>query len=217
MTRCYHEETMGKRRVKGKGEGEREGPQGSNTSLTPMLRYNVSFCTYNGATFDASTTNLSYSIAAPQTLNGSTLPLEVVLSFLSPITPTSTLRQSIPASYFSIHVNGDFDVDIYVDVNGQWVSGDRGSQIVWDLEEHQPPHGRGLKTWKVKRGTELLLSEIADRAEWGTLHFTASSVSTYGHERAAVGLMSVGCATRVRRIWTASAQVRSDGDTAERQ
>ena len=79
----------------------------------------------------------------------------------------------------AVHVKGNFDVNIYVDVNGQWASGDRGSQIVWDLAHQQLGNSRkGLKTWKVKRQTEMLLSETRDQAEWGTLHFTAPSVST---------------------------------------
>lgn len=106
-----------------------------------------------------------------------------MLSFLSPITPTSTLRQSIPASYLTVYVRGHFDVDIYVDINGQWVSGDRGSRIVWELEKHQFAEGKGLKTWKVKREEELLLSEIADRAEWGTLYFSAPSVRQLNQEQ----------------------------------
>lgn len=143
--------------------------------------YNVSYCTYEGATFDASTTNLTYSIPPPKELAGSSphLPLKVVLSFLSPITPTSTLRQSIPASYLTVHVHGHFDVDIYVDINGQWVSGDRASPIVWELEKHHLPKGKSLNTWKVKRKNELFLSEIFDRAEWGTLHFSAPSDARY--------------------------------------
>ena len=140
-------------------------------------RFNVSFCEYVGATFDASTTNLTYTIPAPASAIPST-PLEVVISFFSPITPTSTLRQSIPASYINIYVSGGFDVDVYIDINGQWASGDRGSQIVWDLAEQNLAKGKGLKTWKIKRETELLLSEIRDQAEWGTLHFTAPWVST---------------------------------------
>jgi hypothetical protein len=99
-----------------------------------------------------------------------------VLSFLSPITPTSTLRQSIPASYLTVHVSGTFDVDIYVDVNGQWVSGNRDNEITWEFSER--PLGKStasLKTWKVKRKEEQLLTEFADRAEWGTLHFTGPS------------------------------------------
>ena len=137
--------------------------------------YNVSFCTYLGATFDASTTNLTYQIRAPHS-HKDRQPLEVVISFLSPITPTSTMRQSIPASYITVHVSGSFNVDIYMDINGQWASGDRVTDIVWDFEQQALAKGKGLKTWKIKRANELLLSEIADRGEWGTVHFTAPMV-----------------------------------------
>ena len=148
-------------------------------SLLPLKAgdgYNVSFCTYVGATFDASTTNLTYQIPAPDSAAKFSEPLEVVLSFLSPITPTSTLRQSIPASYMTVHVSGGFDIDIYVDINGQWASGDREVDIVWEFNQQEFTKGKGLKTWKIRRRTELLLSEIRDRAEWGTLHFSAPSV-----------------------------------------
>ena len=138
-------------------------------------RYNVSFCSYLGASFDASTTNLTYQIPAPQSQKANK-PLEIVISFLSPITPTSTLRQSIPASYMTVYVSGGFNVDIYVDLNGQWASGDRGSQIVWDFAQQQLGGDKGLKTWKIRRETEELFSEIRDQAEWGTLHFSAPSV-----------------------------------------
>lgn len=101
-----------------------------------------------------------------------------MLSFLSPITPTSTLRQSIPASYLTVYVTGSFDIDVYVDVNGQWVSGNRGSQITWELEQNQPGEDESeLKTWSIKRRDELLFTEIDDRAEWGTLRFTGPAVS----------------------------------------
>ena len=67
-------------------------------------------------------------------------------------------------------------MDIYVDINGQWASGDRGSQIVWDFAQQQLGGDKGLKTWKIRRETEELFSEIRDQAEWGTLHFSAPSV-----------------------------------------
>ena len=119
--------------------------------------------------------------------------MELTLSFLSPITPTSTLRQSIPASYLSVHVQGDCNLDIYIDVNGQWVSGNRGNDIEWALHETGGNAEDGgeavkLKTWKVKRRTEQLFTEWGDQAEWGSLHFTAPSVvkhesGTSGHLR----------------------------------
>ena len=137
-----------------------------------MCSFNVSYPVYLGATFDASTTNLTYQLPPP---NSSQSPVEVVLSFLSPITPTSTLRQSIPASYLTVHVSGGFNIDIYVDINGLWVSANRGSDIEWSFDQSKPNEKTSnlpLKTWKVKRRIEQLLTEDADRAEWGTLHFT---------------------------------------------
>ena len=98
--------------------------------------------------------------------------MEVVLSFLSPITPTSTLRQSLPASYLNVHVKGGFDVNIYVDVNGQWVSGSRSSDLIWEFHEgHRTPTGKAVKSWAIKRRQEELFTERWDRSEWGTLHF----------------------------------------------
>lgn len=137
--------------------------------------YNVSYPVYLGAQYDASSTNLSYLIPAQDSTT--TPALELTLSFLSPITPTSTLRQAIPAAYFNFYVKGNVPVDIYVDLNGQWVSGDRGSPIMWEFTQQNFGSGRnGLKTWKVKRQTEQLLTEFLDRAEWGSLHFTAPLV-----------------------------------------
>ncbi|KAL8754958.1 MAG: hypothetical protein Q9199_003967 [Rusavskia elegans] len=154
-------------------------PQDS-LSLDTHPEYNVSFPEYLGAQFDASTTNFTYLIPAPQSLFKSKKPVELTLSFLSPITPTSTLRQSIPASYMTVQVKGSFNINLYVDLNGQWVSGNRGSQIMWELAHQQlGKSDKGLKTWQIRRETELLLSEERDQAEWGTLHFTGPSDLRY--------------------------------------
>lgn len=133
--------------------------------------YNVTFPEYLGVTFDASTTNLTYLIPA---LLGDE-PFRVILSFLSPITPSSTLRQSIPAAYLTVTIEGCSDINIYTDLNGEWVSGNRGNEIKWELHEPLVKHGdssQPIKTWKVARKTEQLLTEFNDHAEWGTLHFS---------------------------------------------
>ncbi|CAF9909220.1 MAG: hypothetical protein HETSPECPRED_008882 [Heterodermia speciosa] len=151
-------------------------PQDSLALGGPHNGYSVAFATYLGATYDASTTNLSYLIPQPPTSDKVAGPLEIVISFLSPITPTSTLRQSIPASYLNVQVKGESNVDIYLDLNGQWASGDRGSEIVWGLGTWElGSSGKGLKTWRITKETEALFSEVRDQAEWGTLHFTAPS------------------------------------------
>lgn len=136
--------------------------------------YNVSYPVFLGSKYDASTTNLTYAISPRHSKHS----FEITLSFLSPITPTSTLRQSIPAAYMHVFVTGNTDVDIYVDLNGQWVSGDRGNKIIWDLEQTHlsgEEQDTNLKTWIFKRDIEQLFTEIRDQSEWGSLCFTAPS------------------------------------------
>ncbi|KAH8701315.1 glutaminase A [Phaeosphaeriaceae sp. PMI808] len=132
--------------------------------------YTVAYPVYKGAKYDASTTNLTYSLRVPNK-RVAAKDVDVTLSFLSPITPTSTLRQAIPAAYLTIHIQGGMDVNVYVDVNGQWVSGNRESLIEWGLVEQRGPT-EGLKTWKVKRQIEQVFTETNDQPEWGQLHFT---------------------------------------------
>jgi hypothetical protein len=106
------------------------------------------------------------------------MPLEITLSFLSPITPTSTLRQSIPASYVTVYVKGNVNVNVYMDLNGQWASGQRGSRITWQFDNIISEDGRNpLKKWEVRKETEQLLSEFRDRSEWGSVYFIGPSVS----------------------------------------
>jgi hypothetical protein len=137
---------------------------------TDSKDYTLAYPTYKGAKYDASTTNLTYSLRASGK-HSSAQDVDITLSFLSPITPTSTLRQTIPAAYLAIYVSGSSDVDIYVDLNGQWVSGKRESLIEWGLAEQRGP-SEGLKTWRVKRQVQQLFTETDDQAEWGELHFT---------------------------------------------
>jgi hypothetical protein len=137
--------------------------------------YNVSFPIYKGAKFDASITNLTYHIPPPSSHKGHE-PVQITLSFLSPITPTSTLRQAVPAAYLYVHVEGSFDVSVYVDLNGQWVSGDRGSRIEWEYFQGDSEGENSMKTWRVRKQQEALFTEWADRAEWGALYFSGPSV-----------------------------------------
>lgn len=149
--------------------------------LTVHFRYQVQYPDYLGHNYDASTTNFTYRIDT-----GVAKPLDITISFLSPITPTSTLRQSIPASYVTIDVQGSVDVNVYMDIDGRWVSGDGGSQLNWqwstlDVEDEKNANidsqKPSLQRWQIRRDSELDLSEIRDRAEWGTLHFTGPNVS----------------------------------------
>jgi hypothetical protein len=119
--------------------------------------YTIGTANYLGSTFDASTTNLTYAIDA-----SSNSSLKLTLSFLSPITPMSTVRQAIPAAYMAVHVDGGAgtEVRVYVDANGDWVTGDRASDIKWELATNGSDSG--IKSWKIARQEEQLFNEIED-------------------------------------------------------
>jgi hypothetical protein len=167
--------------------------------------YSISYPTYKGAKYDASTTNLTYSISAggKSSSISSYDDLEITLSFLSPVTPTSTLRQSIPAAYLTVYVEGSFDVNIYIDVNGQWVSGNSDNVIEWGFsQQEEAGTTKALKTWSVKRKTEQLFTEVDDQAEWGSLHFTGSD--DVRHE--------AGCASHLRQRFARTGTLQNEID-----
>lgn len=65
-------------------------------------------------------------------------------------------------------------MDIYMDINGQWVSGNSDSQIEWTFSQQAAAGALGgLKTWTVQRKDQWIFAEDRDQAEWGQLHFTA--------------------------------------------
>ncbi|MDA4132457.1 MAG: DUF4965 domain-containing protein, partial [Thaumarchaeota archaeon] len=168
--------------------------------------YSVSYPEYLGSTFDASVTNLTYLIPPPR-VGGE--PLKLVLSFLSPITPTSTLRQSLPAAYMTCLVEGSFDLNVFVDLNGEWVSGNRDNHIRWELKEPDPSQtskGPAIKTWKVSRANEQLLTEFADHAEWGTLHVSAPSDVTH----------QSGKSTKVRQHFAETGSLKNEVEGGQR-
>lgn len=164
---------------------------------------NIIYPEYLGATFDASTTNLTYLLAAPSSLDES--PAKLTLSFLSPLTPSSTLRQSLPAAYLTIFVEGSFDVDVYVDINGEWISGKRESQIVWELQDLKSnvKSDAKIKTWKISRETQQLLTESRDRAEWGSLYFSGPEDVRY----------QSGTVTVVRQHFAAKGHLKNEVDS----
>ncbi|KAI9370111.1 hypothetical protein BJX61DRAFT_109819 [Aspergillus egyptiacus] len=164
----------------------------------------LEFPTYLGANYDASTTNLTYSIGS----NSGPTSVNITVSFLSPITPTSTLRQSIPASYVTVYVDGDVAVNVYMDINGRWVSGDPASQITWqhDAERASLDSSLTLQRWRLQRETQALLSEIRDRAEWGSIYFTGPAGVQY----------QSGAAPLVRRTFAARGSLTNVNDNAFR-
>jgi len=93
-----------------------------------------------------------------------------------------------------------------MDVDGRWLSGDTGSQLKWERDtlnvDSKKDRKPSLQRWQVRRTTELLLTEIRDRGEWGTLHFTGPANARY----------ESGEADKVRQNFASSGALRNKND-----
>lgn len=88
------------------------------------------------------------------------------------------MRQSIPASYISVTASGGFDIDVYMDLNGQWVTGNSENILEWDMKDLGSDDKARFRSWQIRRQREERFVEYGERAEWGRLHFTGPAVSS---------------------------------------
>ncbi|KAM5534565.1 hypothetical protein V8D89_011769 [Ganoderma adspersum] len=101
-------------------------------------------------------------------------PMNVTVTFLSPIEPDDWVKQSIPFSYVSVEAQSldgnSYPVQIYSDISAEWASGDRSSQVRWsntntgssiyhEIQLQSPQHN----------------SEIANQAQDGTVYYAIST------------------------------------------
>lgn len=99
----------------------------------------------------------------------------VELVFRNPVTPTDYCRQSLPLSYLEILISSfsKYDsIDLYVDVNGAWVSGDQANFISWDVATINKTNP--IVSHKIRRTLQQEFTEIGDMAEWGELYWSTS-------------------------------------------
>ncbi|KAF8263272.1 hypothetical protein EI94DRAFT_1704113 [Lactarius quietus] len=121
--------------------------------------------------------NLTNVVISPtQTkLTANAGPMQCNLTFLNPIEPGDWVKQSIPFSYLSLSVESldgaAHAVQVYSDVSGQWLSGDRSQEIEWSTTSNN-----GIIYHMVELQNPAVFSEIDTQADWGTLYYAMKSV-----------------------------------------
>ncbi|KAF8497617.1 hypothetical protein F5888DRAFT_1613412 [Russula emetica] len=119
------------------------------------------------------TVNATSFTVSPSTtiLRGVAGPVEVNLTFLNPIEPQDWVKQSIPFSYMSFTAkpsdSANHYVQVYSDISGEWMSGDRTQKILWNTTWGPP----AIFFHNVTLQTSAIYTEILDQPEWGTLYF----------------------------------------------
>ena len=98
--------------------------------------------------------------------------VQITLEYLSPIEPGDLQRQSIPMAWVLVtaqSIDGaSHDVSLYLDVTGEWLSGDPSQPFTW-APVSVPYRGGALQAWTMQLAEQQILTEIDDRAQWGTI------------------------------------------------
>jgi hypothetical protein len=95
-----------------------------------------------------------------------------VVEFLSPVEAGDLRRQSIPMSYVMVtasSIDGQgHDVQVYLDISGEWTSGDVSQPITWAPAQVTYSSGT-LQAWTVQLQNQQPLTEQNQLAAWGTM------------------------------------------------
>lgn len=118
-------------------------------------------------------------------------PVEILASFLSPVTPKDICRTSIPLSYLTTSIKSldgrSHHIRFYSDVNGAWISHDSSQTLLWDLYRSglgltKPVNGSGnatdsanvLYSWIYQLQESYTFGEESDFPQWGNFSYSSS-------------------------------------------
>ncbi|KAJ3557496.1 hypothetical protein NM688_g1439 [Phlebia brevispora] len=102
-------------------------------------------------------------------------PLNLGVTFLSPIEPSDPALQSLPFTYLSLDVTSNdgqaHAVQVYSDITGEWASGDRTNTIDWANQTTDT-----IVYYNVSRQVPQQLSEKSGQAEDATIFYATPIV-----------------------------------------
>ncbi|KAJ3489051.1 hypothetical protein NLI96_g2424 [Meripilus lineatus] len=103
-------------------------------------------------------------------------PMDVKITFLTPIEPADPVKQSLPFTYIYLEANStdsqSHTVQVYSDVSAEWNSGNRSELVVWET------HDTGSTRYhQVQLQQQQTLVEYKGQAEDVTLYFAMPSSS----------------------------------------
>ncbi|PIL35870.1 hypothetical protein GSI_01530 [Ganoderma sinense ZZ0214-1] len=103
-------------------------------------------------------------------------PMNVTVTFLSPVEPDDWVKQSIPFSYVSVEAQSldghSYPVQVYSDISAEWASGDRSSQVVWSTANTDT--GKAIYH-EVQLQSSQPNAEKSDQAQDGKLYYAMST------------------------------------------
>ncbi|KAI0375561.1 DUF1793-domain-containing protein [Pilatotrama ljubarskyi] len=103
-------------------------------------------------------------------------PVDLTITFLSPVEPADPVNQSFPFSYLAVSAASndgkDHGVQIYTDISAEWISGDNSLEAEWATTTGE------LITHEVHLASQSAFTEVKDRAQYGSAYH--STLKTNG-------------------------------------
>ncbi|KAF8914019.1 DUF1793-domain-containing protein [Gymnopilus junonius] len=127
-----------------------------------------------GATFSKSIQKGSTFTSTQSIFVLSAGPVDVTVTFLSPVEPTDFVKQSIPFAYMAVSaVSNDgasHSVQIYSDISAEWVSGDNSLTADWNTTVSSD-----VITHQIQLQNQVPFTEINDHTQYGSAFYSLSN------------------------------------------
>ncbi|GBE79652.1 DUF1793-domain-containing protein [Sparassis latifolia] len=102
-------------------------------------------------------------------------PVDLTVSFLSPVEPNDLLKQSLPFSYLALSAapndNDVHSVQVYTDISAEWVSGDDSLVVNWTTT------AGNIITHQVQLEDQTFFGEVSDHIQQGSAYYSTSNSS----------------------------------------
>ncbi|EPS95243.1 hypothetical protein FOMPIDRAFT_1054403 [Fomitopsis schrenkii] len=108
--------------------------------------------------------------------------MNVTVTFLSPVYPSDLVRQSLPFSYTALEFEStdgnSHDIQVYSDITGEWLCGDRGQEMKWSA----PTQTDDIVYHQFELTQPQAFTEVNQQACDGTAYHAMASVQGMSYQ-----------------------------------
>ncbi|KAJ6452366.1 DUF1793-domain-containing protein [Mycena vulgaris] len=126
------------------------------------------------ATFSRATQKSSRFTSTQSIFVLSAGPVDLTVTFLSPVEPNDLVKQSIPFAYMAVSAAStdgrSHSVQVYSDISAEWVSGDNGLTVNWNSTTTG-----SVLTHQVQLASPVVFTEINDHTQYGSAFYSTSN------------------------------------------
>ncbi|KAH9482400.1 Glutaminase A [Psilocybe cubensis] len=139
-------------------------------------------------------------------------PVDLTVTFLSPVEPTDLVKQSIPFAYMAVSAvstdGASHSVQVYSDISAEWVSGDNSMIANWTTSTGS------IITHQVQLQTQNVFTEVNDHTQCENfLTFSATLINDLTASQAAGTTFQTGADVTVRAQFINNGKLSNTQDT----